>query len=131
MNRCFGCGPENPIGLKLQFAVDGDRVSAEFNPLQFHQSWNGVLHGGLIMTALDEIVGNLLLSRGLCALLAKMETRFRQSIPTNEKVIFRGELLRVTKKIAEARASAEREDGSLAVESSLLYVIVPAERVIK
>jgi len=42
---CFVCGLENPIGLRLIFEEDEERVWAEFTPRQEHQGWPGVLHG--------------------------------------------------------------------------------------
>ena len=48
---CFGCGQNNPIGLKLIFRRDGYGVRTEFNPNQQHQGWPGVLYGGMGLNA--------------------------------------------------------------------------------
>ena len=37
VNKCFGCGRENPIGLKLNFCRNGDKMETEFTPTEFHQ----------------------------------------------------------------------------------------------
>jgi hypothetical protein len=31
---CFGCGEENPIGLKLKFKWDNGTARAEFTPIR-------------------------------------------------------------------------------------------------
>ena len=71
---CFGCGRDNTIGLKLDFHQEGESVRAEFIPGEMYQGWPGVVHGGLICTMLDEVIGYvvtracmLLRSRWRCA----------------------------------------------------------------
>ncbi|MCY3609929.1 MAG: hypothetical protein OXH51_00120, partial [Gemmatimonadetes bacterium] len=45
-NRCFVCGPENPIGLHLTFRLEGGACVSEFTPGENHQGYPGVIHGG-------------------------------------------------------------------------------------
>jgi len=54
-NRCFGCGPANLNGLRLEFllASDGAVVSLPVVPEAF-EGHPGFLHGGIIATLLDE-----------------------------------------------------------------------------
>lgn len=52
-NACFGCGPANPDGLRIQSFVAGDRVVAEWRPQPQHEAFPGVLSGGIIGTLLD------------------------------------------------------------------------------
>ena len=54
---CFGCGQNNPIGLKLKFKWDGKTAKAEFTPNKFHQGWSDIIHGGITTTILDEAMG--------------------------------------------------------------------------
>jgi len=52
-NACFGCGPANTKGLKLQsFPKDG-LVIAHWHPSAYHEAFPGVLNGGIIGTLLD------------------------------------------------------------------------------
>ena len=57
---CFACGKANPIGLKLEFERNDEECSATFIPQREHQSYDGRMHGGLISTLLDEVMGNYL-----------------------------------------------------------------------
>ena len=36
---CFGCGDLNPCGLKLDFRVEGNRATAEFEALRESTAW--------------------------------------------------------------------------------------------
>lgn len=53
---CFVCGADNPIGLRGRSFKCGDRIELEFTPRTEHAGWNGVVHGGLISTVLDEVM---------------------------------------------------------------------------
>ena len=50
---CFGCGPENSLGLGIKSYVDGDVVRASFTPQKHHQGFEGMLNGGIIGALLD------------------------------------------------------------------------------
>jgi acyl-coenzyme A thioesterase PaaI-like protein len=55
-NGCLGCGPNNPYGLRLNLRVDPNTgiVTVPFSPTQEHIGFEGIIHGGLLATVLDE-----------------------------------------------------------------------------
>jgi len=53
-NRCFVCGPENPIGLRLAFVEEDGVVCAEFRPTDLHVGYAGIVHGGILAAVLDD-----------------------------------------------------------------------------
>ena len=125
-NLCFACGQGNPIGLKLAFRLEDGKAKAEFIPGPYHQSWNGVFHGGLLALCLDEAFGYVLHFQGLKGLTAKMEMRIRKTIRTGQKILLTGEVKKKTRKLIETYARAELEDGTLAAEASaFMYVTDP------
>lgn len=48
--NCFGCAPQNPLGLKLTFYEDGDDIVATWQPRPEFQGWLNTLHGGVQAT---------------------------------------------------------------------------------
>lgn len=57
-SMCFACGEQNPIGLHLKFErVDEETVRTTFVPALYHQSWPGIMHGGLTALIADELMG--------------------------------------------------------------------------
>lgn len=58
VNSCFGCGPDNPQGLRVRAFERGDGwVAAEVElPEHFHGG-PGIAHGGIQATVLDEVMG--------------------------------------------------------------------------
>lgn len=55
--NCFGCSPHNPLGLKLEFWDHGEGLTAKWNPDKNMEGWNGIIHGGIQATLLDELAG--------------------------------------------------------------------------
>jgi len=53
--KCFGCDPDNPIGLAMTFTTDGTVVESRWEPQEHYQGYTNVLHGGIQATLMDEI----------------------------------------------------------------------------
>lgn len=51
---CFVCGVDNPHGLHLKFRVEDGEIRADFPPDARHEGYRGIIHGGVIASALDE-----------------------------------------------------------------------------
>jgi len=54
---CFGCGETNPIGLRMEFLTDGQQVYSFVTVAPTMAGWDQTVHGGIISTILDEIMG--------------------------------------------------------------------------
>ena len=54
---CFACGATNPHGLQMKFYSDGRRVFAFPEVPERMVGWDRIVHGGIISTILDEIMG--------------------------------------------------------------------------
>lgn len=54
---CFGCGETNPLGLQMEFLTDGQRVYSFVTVPKTMAGWDQTVHGGIISTMLDEIMG--------------------------------------------------------------------------
>ncbi len=125
---CFVCGRENPIGLHVEFYVDGDKVTVEFLPQENHQGYPGMMHGGLVSTLLDETIGRSAFLHNMWVVTAKMELRYRQPVPIGKKLTVVGWTTRVRGRLLEAKGEVRLEDGTVAVEADALYVQIPEDR---
>lgn len=116
-NHCFGCGRDNPIGLKLDMKLDGDRCVAYFTPKAEHESYGDRMHGGLTSTLLDEVMGDYVFHKaGKPAYTARLEIRFRSAIRIGETVkvegwpeVHRGRLFIMKGKITHADGTPAAE----------------------
>ncbi len=50
---CFGCGPANSNGLRIESMRYNDGLFANFFPKDEHQAFPGIIAGGIIGTLLD------------------------------------------------------------------------------
>jgi len=127
-NKCFGCGQGNPIGLKLCFHREDGKAVAQFVPGEFHQGWEGILHGGVMSAALDEAIGYAAWYEGLKTVTAKMEIRFKCPVKIGRKLLLTAELVRKTRKLAWAKATATFDDGTAAAKAlATLYIASDGE----
>lgn len=51
---CFGCSPENPAGLAMQFEETERGVRSVWTPGEHNHGYPGILHGGVQATLVDE-----------------------------------------------------------------------------
>lgn len=82
---CFGCGRSNSHGLQLDgFTLNGNSVEVDFLPHEHHQGYGGVLHGGIVATALDEVMAwSAMLIEGVAVVTGTLELRFPRPTPTD------------------------------------------------
>ena len=121
---CFACGLENPIGLKLKPVHDGERVSAEFTPGEFHQGWNNAIHGGILYTLLDEVSAYAMLCHGVeFGVTAKSEIRFKQVAPVNQPIQASARVTRATKRLVETHGVLTLKDDTVLAEGDFLFYV--------
>ena len=54
---CFACGESNPTGLHMHFRTDEERMFSRFVIPETMVGWDKTVHGGIVSTILDEIMG--------------------------------------------------------------------------
>lgn len=59
---CFGCGPANPIGLRLRSFPHGNDVVATAVIPATHENGYGIANGGIVTTLLDCHTGAVLVN---------------------------------------------------------------------
>ena len=75
--NCFGCGHENPYGLRLDMKIEGDELRTDFTPAPHHQGWPGIVHGGIISALLYEVMENWTYLNGIVTMMRSMDARLR------------------------------------------------------
>ncbi len=54
---CFGCGSKNLDGLQMEFYTDGTLLYSFLEIPTKMAGWDKAVHGGILSTVLDEIMG--------------------------------------------------------------------------
>lgn len=124
-DRCFGCGPANPIGLGLDgFNVVDNGVRATYTPLPDHNGFSDVLHGGIVATALDEVMAwTAILVEGAMVMTGKLDLRYRKPARIATTFALAGEI--VDRRGRRITISGKMLDGNVVVASATgLFLVV-------
>ncbi len=85
-NHCFGCGHDNPQGMRLKFTLDEESRQAicHFKLSRKYTGPPGHSHGGIIATILDEAMGKVNKFRNVLALTSSMEIKYLKPVPLGQ-----------------------------------------------
>jgi len=124
-NRCFGCGPANENGLRLEFllADDGSVVSLPVVPNTF-DGHPGYLHGGIIATLLDEAMSKAVRARGRPSMTRRMEVDYLRPVPSGVPLRIEGRVVRDERRKHWAEARILDEKGTALAEAKGLFIEV-------
>ena len=109
-NHCFVCGPANARGLHLTFRLEGDICLSSFTPEKDLCGYDGVTHGGIIFSALDDVMANWLFLNGFRTYTAKCEIRYRHPLPIGTRVRLEGHCLNQKGRLAIMKGLMIRDD---------------------
>jgi uncharacterized protein (TIGR00369 family) len=127
---CFACGVQNPIGLKLKFYQTApDEVTAELTPSKEYQGYDGILHGGVIATILDEAVSRAHMGTDPhetnFVYTAELTIKYKQKIPIGKPIRVVGKQGRRMRWTMESKGYIYAEDGTLLAEAKAILVDLP------
>lgn len=87
---CVVCGTQNPTGLQITFRSSMDGATATWIPATGWESFEGIVHGGIIGTVLDEAMSQAIIARGWEALTVELTVRFRGRVTPGDRLQVRG-----------------------------------------
>ncbi len=124
-NQCFVCGLDNPLGLRLGFRMDGDVCRAEFTPGPFHCGYENLVHGGIVFSALDDVMANWLFLQGMRGHTARCEIRYREPVELGDVLRLEGRLIRRKARVAMLAGLAIRaSDNTVVAQTEGAFMIV-------
>ena len=122
-SKCFVCGEDNPVGLKIKFEKNGEQSRSEFVISELYQGWRGFVHGGIIFTILDEAMAYTYFPE-IKGVTAKTEVRMRQPVPIGVPLVATGKLVKKTRKLLTMEATITLKDGTVLAESTAQAYVV-------
>lgn len=95
---CFGCGTNNPIGLRMTFYRQGDAVCSDVVLKRQHVGWQNMAHGGIISTLLDEVMAwTIMYFRKIFFVTRKMEIKYVRPVMIGVPLTVKGRLTKERK----------------------------------
>lgn len=124
LDMCFGCGANNPIGLKLKFDWRDKVARAEFTPRPEHQGWNDVVHGGILCALLDEAMSYPPYFEGQHCVTARLEVRLKKPGRVGQPMLVSAWITKQSRRLLETAARVSLADGAVVAESTgAMYVV--------
>ena len=120
--RCFACGPDNPIGLRLRFEPHEDGVRAQVTLAPEFQGWQGIAHGGIGMCLLDEGMAHAAGHAGHRGVTASVSMRFRKAVPLGEKLEVLGRVIWQRRNVLGLEAVVRDARGEVLLEGEGKFV---------
>jgi acyl-coenzyme A thioesterase PaaI-like protein len=126
--HCFVCGIDNPFGLKMKFyTISPGIVETHYTAGEHHQGYPGIVHGGIIASMLDEVMGRVFMGdeNPRFMVTGELKIKYRKPVPLGQVLTLRGEAVKDNGRVAKAIGTISGPDGTLLVEGEILVVNIP------
>jgi uncharacterized protein (TIGR00369 family) len=128
-HNCFACGTLNMHGLHLDLHAGGDRCWTELLLPERFEGWEGIAHGGIVCTILDEVMAWALVDHDVWGVTARMNVEFRRPVPIGHPIRAEGRVLEVRRRLVTAEGVLlDAADGAELARAEATYVAAPAAR---
>ena len=108
-NHCFVCGDLNLQGLRARPRIDADNQSASNRltiPRPF-QGWQGMVHGGILATLLDESCAYAAKSLVAHVVTAEITVTYKKPVPIETEVLVTASVVGRRRRIIEVEGRIE------------------------
>ena len=124
--NCLVCGVDNEFGLKTRFyETEGNELIAVFNPLDEHQSYPNVMHGGISATILDEAIGRAIMmttDSNTFGVTVELNVRYKKPVPLGSELKAVSRITKDRGRIFEGTGELYLPNGEVAVEAEGKYM---------
>jgi len=120
---CFGCSPDNPIGLHMEFYEDENEIISFWRPQPHFQGWVGVIHGGILSTLIDETCG-WVITRKLqtTGVTSKLKIHYLHPTMNNDtQLTIRAHIKEQKGNFVFLTSTIENANGEVCVEAEAVY----------
>ncbi len=127
---CFACSQTNPHGLKLRFMHAEQGCIAKFIIPDTMCGFDGMAHGGIISTILDEAAAWALFANpGRFGVTREMTTRYLKAVSTGAELVVEGRVDSCDGRKAVVCSSLRSTDGTLLAEAESRWVLLSTARI--
>lgn len=124
-NNCFGCGADNPMGLKLTFQGDTEqqKVWTELDPPAFLAGGIDMMHGGFIALLLDEASSKVLSVLGKQGVTRHIDVSFEKPVSLTRTLFLEAELVEEQGRKHFIEARILNADKEILAKSKALFLV--------
>jgi acyl-coenzyme A thioesterase PaaI-like protein len=103
-HNCFACGTLNTNGLGLRLHVEPGRSWVELELHPRFEGWEGIAHGGIVATILDEVMAWALVGEDNWGVTARLSVQFKAPVPLGVPLRADGWTMRLRRRIVDTEA---------------------------
>lgn len=125
--ECFACKPTRSEGLLIEPKIDG--IKCVTDTLKFNAKFsgmNGLVHGGFISMALDEIMGySITLHEGKFSLTTNLKVEFKSPVHIDKEYILKSQILEVDGQVIKCYGTiSDKDTGRVSATSEGSFFLV-------
>jgi uncharacterized protein (TIGR00369 family) len=128
-HNCFACGTLNAGGLGLDLHVEPGRSWVELALDRRFEGWEGVIHGGILCTILDEVMAWALVGEDNWGVTARMAVDFRRPVEVGMPIRAEGWITRSRRRIVDTAGHiVDAASGAELATATGVYVAASPDR---
>ena len=128
-HNCFACGSLNTHGLHLELHAGNGRCWTELELDPRFEGWEGIAHGGIVTTILDEVMAWALVDNDSWGVTARMQVEFKRPVPIGRRIRGEGRVVDVRRRIVQASGVlTDAIDGTVLATAEGTFVAAPEDR---
>lgn len=132
LSHCYGCGAENPIGFHLRKSYVGERAHIEFEVRPEHNSYPGLMHGGITCVLMDEGMYHAIARLGIEAVTVSLTVDYTNPAMVGQHLVCEGWVQERDGRNIEVRAViVDGKTGRAIAEGRGRYLEIDLERFMK
>ncbi len=125
-HNCFACGELNDAGLRLKLHLSPDRCWTELTASSRYEGWEGVIHGGIVSTILDEVMGWALIARDSWGVTARFSIQFKKPVTVGRTIRAEAWVTGTRRRLQEVEGHiVDAETGEELATAQAIYVAAP------
>ncbi len=127
--NCFGCSPDNKLGLQMAFTEEGEHIVCRWLPKNHFSGYKTMLHGGVQATLMDEIASWIVqVKLDTSGVTAKMDIRYIKSVSVTEKILtLKAHIEKRFHNLAYIDVELLNENDEICSTAKLIYYLYPED----
>jgi acyl-coenzyme A thioesterase PaaI-like protein len=128
-HHCFACGSLNTSGMGLVLHVERGRSWVELTLEPRFQGWEGIAHGGIVTTILDEVMAWALVGEDSWGLTARLSVDFKRPVVVGQALHAEGWIARARRRIVDTEGRlTDSTSGQTLATATGVYVAADEAR---
>jgi acyl-coenzyme A thioesterase PaaI-like protein len=128
-HNCFACGTLNTHGMQLELHIEEARSWTELTLEPRFEGWEGIAHGGILCTILDEVMAWSLVGADNWGVTARLSVDFKRPVRIGQPIRADGWVTRERRRLVEtAGAIVDPRDGTVLATADAVYLAATDER---